>query len=64
MNRLNLPRDPPVRILLEEQPDTVLAVGKTYLNTYNIKNQNKVENSCIITLNDCIKGSEINGSSY
>uniref|UniRef100_A0A668UMM2 Sema domain-containing protein n=1 Tax=Oreochromis aureus TaxID=47969 RepID=A0A668UMM2_OREAU len=41
MNRLNLPRDPPVQILLEEQPDTVLAVGKTYLNTYNFQNQNK-----------------------
>lgn len=51
MNRLDLAHDPPVRILLEEQPDTVLAVGKTYLNTYNIKNQNKVEHSCIITLN-------------
>lgn len=50
MNRLDLSHDPPVRILLEEQPDTVLAVGKTYLNTY-IKNQKKVEHSCIITLN-------------
>ncbi|XP_013130413.2 semaphorin-7A [Oreochromis niloticus] len=45
MNRLNLPRDPPVQILLEEQPDTVLAVGKTYLNTYNIQNQNKSHKS-------------------
>ncbi|XP_063335598.1 semaphorin-7A isoform X2 [Pelmatolapia mariae] len=41
MNMLDLPRDPPVQILLKEQPDTVLAVGKTYLNTYNIKNPNK-----------------------
>ncbi|XP_004539796.3 uncharacterized protein LOC101466477 isoform X3 [Maylandia zebra] len=40
MNRLDLPHDPPVRIFLKEQPDTVLAVGKTYLNTY-IKNQKK-----------------------
>uniref|UniRef100_A0A3Q2X4P2 Semaphorin-7A-like n=1 Tax=Haplochromis burtoni TaxID=8153 RepID=A0A3Q2X4P2_HAPBU len=41
MKRFSLPQDPPVQILLEEQPDTALAVGKTYLNTYNFQNQNK-----------------------
>ncbi|XP_031602310.1 semaphorin-7A-like isoform X1 [Oreochromis aureus] len=45
MKRFSLPQDPPVQILLEEQPDTALAVGKTYLNTYNFQNQKKSHKS-------------------
>uniref|UniRef100_A0A669EE50 Semaphorin-7A n=1 Tax=Oreochromis niloticus TaxID=8128 RepID=A0A669EE50_ORENI len=45
MKRFSLPQDPPVQILLEEQPDTALAVGKTCLNIYNFQNQNKSHKS-------------------
>ncbi|XP_019216233.1 semaphorin-7A [Oreochromis niloticus] len=38
MTRFSLPHDPPVQILLEDQSDTVLAAGQSYLNTYNFQN--------------------------
>ncbi|XP_035760771.1 semaphorin-4C-like [Neolamprologus brichardi] len=38
MTRFSLPHDPPVQILLEDQSDTVLTAGQSYLNTYSFQN--------------------------
>lgn len=52
MTRFSLPHDPPVQILLEDQSDTVLAAGQSYLNTYNFQNHKTVVEICTTTVND------------
>ncbi|XP_030581836.1 semaphorin-7A-like [Archocentrus centrarchus] len=53
MKRFNLQDKAPVQILLEGQPDTVLAAGQTDLNTYNFQNSEKSQNHIVMRWKEC-----------